>query len=73
MGANWDQNQGKASFIRRNERMIEESYTQRMWNDYLKQVKELKEKGLTEQEIASSMNSSPLLVENLLKKLNEGR
>ena len=50
--------------------MIEESYTQRMWNDYLKQVKELKERGLTEQEIASSMNSSPLLVENLLKTLN---
>ncbi len=53
--------------------MIEESYTQRMWNEYLKQVKELKEKGLTEQEIASSMNSSPLLVENLLKTLNEGK
>ena len=51
--------------------MIDESYTQRIWNDYLKQVKELKEKGLTEQEIASSLNSSPLLVENLLKKLDE--
>jgi orotate phosphoribosyltransferase-like protein len=51
--------------------MIDESYTQRMWNDYMRQVKELKEKGLTEQEIASSMNSSPLLVENLLKKLKE--
>ena len=53
--------------------MIEESYTQRMWKDYLKQVKELKEKGLTEQEIASSLNSSPLLVENLLKTLNESK
>ena len=73
MGTNWDQDQGKASFIRRNEVMIEESYTQRMWKDYLKQVKELKERGLTEQEIASSMNSSPLLVENLLKTLNEGK
>ena len=51
--------------------MIDESYTQRMWNDYIKQVKELKERGLSEQEIASSMNSSPLLVENLLKKLKE--
>ena len=73
MGTNWDQDQGKASFIRRNKIMIEESYTQRMWNDYLKQVKELKERGLTEQEIASSMNSSPLLVENLLKTLNESK
>ena len=51
--------------------MIDESYTKRMWNDYLNQVKELKERGLTEQEIASTMNSSPLLVENLLKKLKE--
>ncbi len=51
--------------------MIDESYTQRMWNDYLKQVKVLKERGLTEHEIASSMNSSPLLVENLLKKLKD--
>jgi len=53
--------------------MIEESYTQRMWNDYLKQVRELKERGLTEQEIASSMNTSPLLVEKVLKELKEGR
>ncbi len=51
--------------------MIDESYTQRMWNDYMRQVRELKERGLSEQEIASSMNSSPLLVENLLKKLKE--
>lgn len=53
--------------------MIEESYTQRMWGDYLRQVRELKERGLTEQEIARSMNSSPLLVENLLKTLNESK
>ena len=53
--------------------MIDESYTKRMWNDYMRQVRELKERGLTEKEIASSMNSSPLLVENLLKKLKEKR
>ena len=53
--------------------MIEESYTQRMWNDYLRQVRELKEKGLSEQEIASTLNSSPLLVEKVLNQLKEGR
>lgn len=53
--------------------MIEESYTQRMWNEYLKQVKGLQERGLTEQEIASTLNSSPLLVEILLKTLNESK
>lgn len=51
--------------------MLDESYTQRMWNDYLKQVKELKERGLTEQEIASSMKTSPLLVEKVLKELKK--
>ncbi len=51
--------------------MIEESYTQRMWNDFLRQVKELREKGLTVQEIALTLNSSPLLVEESLKKLKE--
>jgi len=51
--------------------MIDESYTKRMWSDYLKQVKELKERGLSEQEIASNLNSSPLLVEKVLKQLKE--
>lgn len=50
--------------------MIDESYTQRMWKDYIKQVKELKEKGLTEEQIVLALNSSPLLVQESLKVLN---
>jgi orotate phosphoribosyltransferase-like protein len=49
--------------------MVEESYTKRMWNDYLSQVKELKERGFSGKEIAKSMHTSPLLVDALLVEL----